>query len=1510
MGECMPAPRHNRIPAVLTALLCALLAGGCGSPAGGGGEAAAPLLHVDEDTPHHGTLADFHARSGDLLYAIEKDGKLGTARVLDVSTGAFSYTPKPDVNGLDVFSFVTSADGVLSPPVPVQVLIRAVNDPPLAEPLTGETDEDTPLSAALAASDVEGDPLTFAVVTPPAHGRLALADPATGAFVYTPDADFYGADAFEYAASDGRAWSLPAPFTIGVRPVADEGPKALDAAFSTAEDTPLDGQVRGYDPDGVYAVVYRLVTNGALGTAVFATASGGGFRYTPSPDANGTDRFTYRVETVHLGQVVAVSDPATVTVTILPAPDAPRAEDSAIDLPEDVPYTGALRGWDPDGEPVAFTVADPPALGTVTVNDPDRGTFTYTPAPDASGADAFVFQAANSGGAARATVSVTVVPVNDAPRPADVSVRTWSGVSVRGRVAAPDPEGDPVTFSLAAGGALGEAAVTDPQTGAFTYAPASGVTGSDRFTVAARDPAGASATATVTVTIDPLPTTAPRAHGGYLSTRAGAAVAGVLTATDPDGDPLTFEIVTPPALGTVAVNDPVTGAFTYTALPGTGGLDTFTFVARDPWVPSEPAAVAVEVRPFPDPADAPSALEQTVITLQDRPGSGVLAAWDPDGRPLTFSLATPAGRGQVVLTDALKGAFTYTPNPGATGYDAFTFSAANGLFASDPATVTVFVQPAVNGIPQALDATLYTARNTPVSGTLGASDPDGGPGLTFAIADPPATGTLTLDDPVTGAFTYAPAPDALGTDRFTFQADDGSTLSLPATVTVHVARAPRVEALTVGPDFPKGNFGNSISDDGGTVALERYTPYQGIWVMDRLTGVLQPAPLLPSGWYSFLSLRGDGLQVMFSSDDATLAPNDVNGAQDVFLHDLASGTTTPLSVNLLGVPANGASTSFHDAVSDDGRYAVFDSVASDLVAGDTNGARDLFLRDLQTGETRRIAENARQGRLSGDGRYVYFESADGSATYRYDVPAGTTAPYDAVRHVSSDGRWVLTTTSTAGGRTLRLRDDPAGTTQNVAVAPDGSVFDLPSLGSVSYDGRFVYFTAWEVPDPVSNPYQGSWQCFLRDVPGGETVRIPTYPDGSPTQGHCNIRRITTDGRLLFFVSTAPGLAPGDTNQNWDLFLARNPLVPNGVPVVAPADLATDEDAPVSGVLAASDPDGDPITFRVVAQGTRGTAAVTDPRAGAFTYTPRPDAHGTDAFTVAAGDGWGESAPVPVTVTIRPVNDPPAAAPQTLAAVAGRAVHGILAGSDADGDALTFAVASPPALGAVSVDPATGALTYTPGAGASGTDAFTFTVDDGAAVSAPAAVAVTVRPGNTAPQAAGLSLTTPAGTAVSGLLPARDADGDPLTFEMVTTPALGTLDLDPATGAFAYTPAAAGEDAFSFSAADPWAASAPATVRVTVNPPANAAPAATDTAILAVPGTPYSGRLPGADPDGDPLVFVIVQEPAQGTLTLDDAATGAFTYAPAAGAAGADAFAFTVGDGTATAGPATVAVSFP
>lgn len=277
---------------------------------------AAPVARNDEaEIDEDGAavvdvLANDLDPQGDLLTAeIVAQPAHGTATVLD---GKVTYTPAASWHGTDTFTYRAGDGTSASEPATVTVIVRPVNDTPVADDdaATGAEDTFTSIAVLDGDSDADGNPLSVKDLAQPAHGTTAIA--ADGTITYVPAADWNGTDTFTYSVSDGVSTSSPATVTVTVRPVND-APVAVADTASTGPDTATVVPVLANDTD-VDGDTLSPVLEGApaIGTAEVVA---GGIRYTPAAGWSGTATFTYRASDASLS-----SEPVTVTVTVAAAP--------------------------------------------------------------------------------------------------------------------------------------------------------------------------------------------------------------------------------------------------------------------------------------------------------------------------------------------------------------------------------------------------------------------------------------------------------------------------------------------------------------------------------------------------------------------------------------------------------------------------------------------------------------------------------------------------------------------------------------------------------------------------------------------------------------------------------------------------------------------------------------------------------------------------------------------------------------------------------------------------------------------------------------------------------------------------------------------------------------------------------------------------------------------------------------------------------------------------------------
>ncbi|WP_108668104.1 tandem-95 repeat protein [Euzebya rosea] len=695
-----------------------------------------------------------------------------------------TYTPDPDTNGPDSFTYTASDGSRDSAPATVDITVTPVPDAPVAIDGSGTTDEDVDLVASVSGTDADGDVLAFAVDTAPTAGSLTAFDTATGAFTYTPTPNANGTDSFTFTVDDGSGPTAPGTFDITVTPV-DDPPVANPDTITTNEDTPAGGTVTATSVDGG-TITYALDTDATNGTAT--VAAGGAYTYTPDPDYNGPDSFTFSATEDGLAST------ATVSITVDPVADAPTADDQTLSTDEDVPVNGTLTGDDADGDAITFAVD--PADPRVTGLDVNTGDFTFTPDANTNGSQSFTFRT-NDGAldSPLATVTIDVAPLQDAPTATARTAGVDEDDSVVIALAGTDADGDPLVFAIdtdPTDGTVTAPVSTGVTSAEVTYTPNADFNGPDSFTFTVDDGTDTSAPATVDITVSNV-NDPPTVDDASATTDEDVAVTVNLVGDDIDGDALTFTVVSGPTNGTVGAITPTgneTATVTYTPNGDYNGSDSFTVRANDGALDSSSnATVTITVDAVDDPPTATAGSENVD---EDDSVLITLAGTDVDTADLAFALGTGPTNGTL---GAISGSgvgqsatVTYTPNANYNGSDSFTFTVSDGTTTSAAATVSITVDP-VDDAPAATAGNATVDEDDSVLITLEGTDPDGG-NLTFTIGTGPSNGGLGAiggnGAGQSATVTYTPNANHSGSDSFTFTVSDGTTTSAPATVSITV----------------------------------------------------------------------------------------------------------------------------------------------------------------------------------------------------------------------------------------------------------------------------------------------------------------------------------------------------------------------------------------------------------------------------------------------------------------------------------------------------------------------------------------------------------------------------------------------------------------------------------------------------------------------------------------------------------------------------------------------------
>lgn len=1015
--------------------------------------------------------------------------------------------------------------------------------------------------------------------------------------------------------------------------------------------------------------------------------------------------------------------------TALFAPPVGVDDSATTDEDTDITIDVLQNDTDANDDSLSIESIGLPNNGTTTIVDT---TVVYTPNLNFNGSDSFVYVVSDGVLTDTGTVTVTVVPVNDAPEAADDLVTTdeEAAVVIDALSNDRDVDGDSLELTSLTQPFSGTVSISDSR---LVYTPTLNFNGSDSFAYEISDGV-LTGTATVYLTVIPINDVPVALDDSAVTDEDVAVTIDVLgNDSDVDGDVLSLATVSQPVHGVVAIS----GTFAvYTPTLNFNGTDSFSYVVSD-GVLTDTATVAITVNPV---NDDPTAEDDNASTDEDTPVTiSVLANdLDVDGDNLTITDISAPGYGTVVISGTSS--VVYTPSLDFNGSDSFTYMVSDGNGGTSSATVAVNVVP-VNDAPITDDQAVDTDEDTPLGIVLTASDVEGAP-LTYTVVVAPTDGLL---DGVSQSLTYTPDADFNGSDSFTFVANDGQADSEPATV-----------AITVHPvnDTPIAVEDTATTDEDVPVSID---------VLVNDTDVDGDALTITE-----VTVPSHGTAVIVATSLLYTPAADYNGP-DTFVYTVSDGTESATASVTVTV------TAVNDVPSADSQSVTLDedgSVAVILSGGDVDG--DVLDYAIVT-----LPAN---GLLSGTAPdLTYTPNADFNGS-------------DSFTFLVNDGQ-IDSTAAIVSITVQAVNDPPVAQDDNVVTNEDTPVLIIPLANDSDPDGDGLTIVAVGLPDSgiatlesdqsiVYTPtllFNGldTFTYVISDGILTDTARVqvtviavnnaPVAGDDSaltdedtPVRIELLVNDSDPDGDALSIsaiglpqngVATLEGFSsaiytPAADFHGNDVFtytltdgnggqatgvvsLTVSPV--NDAPAAEDDSFVLDEDSAATVDVGTNDTDvdGDSLTLVGISSLAHGSATVS----GQLTiiYTPTADFHGTDAVVYIISDGTLTDTAT-LALTVLPVNDPPIAQDDTAQTTEGAPIGvSVLANdSDIDGDLLIVVSVALPAHGQSRINPDS-TLTYTPTAGFLGMDAFTYTISDGNGGTASATVTVTVE-GNAEPLA--------------------------------------------------------------------------------------------------------------------------------------------------------------------------------
>ena len=841
------------------------------------------------------------------------------------------------------------------------------NSPPV---ISGSPPATVTLGTAYAftptASDPDGNALTFSIANPPAWATF---NTSTGALQGTPSAAGTFAN-IVISVSDGSASAALPAFTITVSPAPNRPPTISGSPPATVTlGTAYTFTPTASDPDG-NALTFSITNSPAWATF---NANTGLLQGTPS--AAGT--FANIVIGVSDGSASAALPAFTITVS--PAPNrAPTISGTApTTATAGTAYSFTPTASDPDGNALTFSIANPPAWATFNTS---TGALQGTPSAAGTFANIVISVSDGAASAALPAFTITVSPAPNRPPVISGTPATTAtvGTAYAFTPTASDPDGNTLTFSIANSPAW---ATFNATTGLLQGIPSAAGTFAN-IVISVSDGSATTALPAFTITVSPAPNRPPTISGGSggpaTTATVGTAYAFTPTASDPDGNTLTFSIANRPTWATFNAS---TGLLQGTP-SAAGTFANIVISVSDGSASASLPAFTITVSPAPNRPPVISGSPPATATAGTAYAFTPTAS-DPDGNTLTFSIANrPAWATFNGNTGALQG----TPSAAGT-FANIVISVSDGSASAALPAFTITVSPAPNRPPVISGAPTTTATvGTAYAFTPTASDPDGNT-LTFSIANRPAWATFNGN---TGALQGTPS--AAGTfANIAISVSDGSASAALPAFTITVSPAPNRPPVISGSPPTSATAGTAYtftptaSDPDGNTLTFNITNRPAWATFTASTGRLQGTP----------SAAGTFANIAISVSDGT-----ASAALPAFTITVSPAPNRPPTIS--GTPTTsilqGAPYSFQPTASDpDGNPLTFAIV--------NRPAWATF--DTQTGQLQGTPDATHVGTTAG----IVITVSDGSASA--SLPAFSIA-VQAIAFGSATLTWLPPTTNTDG----------------------------------------------------------------------------------------------------------------------------------------------------------------------------------------------------------------------------------------------------------------------------------------------------------------------------------------------------------------------------------------------------------------------------------------------------------------------------------------------------------------
>ena len=1332
-------------------------------------------------------------------------------------------------------------------------------------------------------------PYNFTYSNGPSHGTITAFNPITGQFTYQPNVGYSGPDGLIYSVLDSNVCQS---FTANLGIIVDSTIVIEPLSFGVCAGRVEAGQIIAFggtqgpncsfipgQPACLYSFTYSNGPNHGI-LNPFDTTNGQ-FIYNPTSGYTGPDSFDVQV-TDALGCFAT----GTVGITVT-------------DFLTAVPLSlTACTGSSVNG---TFVVIGGSGNYTYTLSSPSKGfvtqigsnQFTYTPTAPFIGTDSFTYIATDvvpSGcpsipGTVTITFSGTCALIVDPPV---IDLTTCFDTSVAGNLTGSGGI-PPYVFNFYNGPSHGTLSPFSTGSGAFVYNPSAGFSGQDTFDYQLTDSVDVLSPLTpVIITVE----SELVVSNISLETCAGSCRQGSFSATGGTGSYIFNVTGSGPSNGQVFIGQ--NGTFTYCALPGFSGSDSFNYYAADalscaPQICiSDPGTVNITVG-----FAMPVAMAYTLSSCLNGSINAIFSATGGSGS-YVFTYTQPSN-GMVTLGN--NNSFTYQPITGFVGTDSFTYTALDTITGcqSSPALVTINV----NVIPSPIALPVNITACAGIS-LAGAYSPTGGSGsyTQFDLISGPTQGIVSPAGSTLPGFTYTSSITAMGSDSFTYTVTDSNgCISTLGVVGVNIDEpfannetfsAP-INGSALGLLLGSSGSGsysytvNSPSVNGGTITLP-LGPVAPIF--------LYTSPLNFTGIDTFTYMVTDSY---CTSSPATITMNVTDlSAQSL---NLVGCENTSLQAILQGVGGVGCyvyevpstSTNGGTITQPHGNCAptIVYTPASDYIGTDIFQYRIIDeVGNVSNIATVTVTVNASPIAASilvegciGSPVIGNFSATGGSGIYTFAVVLGSGPSFGQVEVTPGTSTFLYLPTGSVG-------------------VQDSFNYMVTDSNGCSSQGLVRIITHLA---PIANPLT-IFTCINIQIQGqlvgiggsgnyiNYTVPVVSTNGGQISHPIANSPQFTYTPALNFIGTDTFTYTVEDSNG-----CISNPglvTITVDAPMGSPLSLTGCSGNSISGILTAAG--GIPGYVFAFSNGPSfGTLNPFDVNTGIFTYNPTASFGGKDSFTYTITDNNGlgcASVPQLVQLFVDKIT-----ANSTGLNVC---TNGALSGKvTAQGGiiSLTFSqTGTGPTHGSLTLDSSSGLFIYSSMTGYTGPDSFSFIAIDGLPCSSNVA---TVSINVDQPQAPPVNLIACVNMSTMGMFFGTGGVG-PYTYLTPTTSVNGGVVSNSGNGSFTYTPPAifpsgnpTGFDSFNYWTVDSVGCmSLTGMVNITVEEPI-----ATNLDLTACTNSSLSGELVAISGSGTYTNFQIINAPTEGTIISFCSSTGEFVYEPDPDFVGTDSFTYIVND---------------